>query len=128
MAKLGIGRSQVYGLIDRKVRETHLPRRLAAIALASERGLGISRFAADEDLAAIRQSGSAQRGAAPASPDAGVAGRRARAPARRAVARQIVPRDQVFVVHGRDTRLRDELYTFLRALGLNPIEWSQAIR
>jgi predicted nucleotide-binding protein len=35
---------------------------------------------------------------------------------------------KVFVVHGRDSRLRDDFFAFLRALGLNPIEWSEALR
>lgn len=34
---------------------------------------------------------------------------------------------KVFVVHGRDTDARDAMYRFLRSLGLEPLEWSQAI-
>jgi predicted nucleotide-binding protein len=34
---------------------------------------------------------------------------------------------RVFVVHGRNDRARDGMFTFLRALGLNPIEWSHAV-
>lgn len=34
---------------------------------------------------------------------------------------------KVFVVHGRNIRLRDEIFTFLRALDLQPIEWTEAI-
>lgn len=34
---------------------------------------------------------------------------------------------RVFVVHGRNTKLRDSLFAFLRAIGLEPIEWPQAI-
>jgi predicted nucleotide-binding protein len=32
------------------------------------------------------------------------------------------------VVYGRDQALRDDLFNFLRALKLNPIEWSEAIK
>lgn len=35
---------------------------------------------------------------------------------------------KVFVVHGRDNRLRDDFFSFLRALGLQPIEWSEALK
>lgn len=35
---------------------------------------------------------------------------------------------KVFVVHGRDERLRDGMFTFLRALHLEPIEWTEAIK
>ena len=36
-------------------------------------------------------------------------------------------RDQVFVVHGRNETLRQSMFAFLRAVGLKPIEWNQAI-
>jgi predicted nucleotide-binding protein len=35
---------------------------------------------------------------------------------------------KIFVVHGRDDCLRDDFFSFLRALGLQPIEWSEALR
>ncbi len=33
----------------------------------------------------------------------------------------------VFVVHGRDERLREAMFSFLRSIGLKPLEWSEAI-
>jgi hypothetical protein len=33
---------------------------------------------------------------------------------------------KVFVIHGRDLRARDAMFDFLRALNLEPIEWSKA--
>ncbi|MET7289412.1 nucleotide-binding protein [Streptomyces sp. NPDC005573] len=36
-------------------------------------------------------------------------------------------RRRVFVVHGRNTRARDEMFAFLRALSLGPIEWNEAV-
>ncbi len=33
----------------------------------------------------------------------------------------------VFVIHGRDERLRSGMFQFLRSIDLNPIEWSRAI-
>ena len=35
---------------------------------------------------------------------------------------------KVFVVHGRDEKLRSGVFTFLRSLGLEPLEWTKAIR
>ncbi len=35
---------------------------------------------------------------------------------------------KVFVVHGRDSRLRDDFFSFLRSLDLQPIEWSEALK
>lgn len=34
---------------------------------------------------------------------------------------------KVFVVHGRDENLRQSMFAFLRAIGIEPIEWNQAI-
>lgn len=35
---------------------------------------------------------------------------------------------KVFVVHGRNEDLRKSMFSFLRSIGLKPIEWSQAIQ
>jgi len=35
--------------------------------------------------------------------------------------------NKVFVVHGRDLRLRDGMFTFLRSISLDPIEWIEAV-
>jgi predicted nucleotide-binding protein len=34
---------------------------------------------------------------------------------------------KIFVVHGRNTKLRDAVFDFLRSISLKPIEWNQAI-
>lgn len=52
--KLGAGRSRLYQLVQEKVSQTHLERRLAAIVLASENGISIEQYASAEDLATIR--------------------------------------------------------------------------
>ena len=35
---------------------------------------------------------------------------------------------KVFVVHGRDDKMRVAMFSFLRAIGLQPIEWNQAVQ
>lgn len=37
-------------------------------------------------------------------------------------------RRKVFVVHGRDNKIKDSVYSFLRAVDLKPTEWTQAIK
>lgn len=39
---------------------------------------------------------------------------------------EVDPR-KVFVIHGRNEPARKGLFAFLRAIGLEPIEWSEAI-
>ena len=34
---------------------------------------------------------------------------------------------RVFVIHGRNTLARDAMFTFLRSIGLDPIEWEKAV-
>jgi hypothetical protein len=51
---LGVGKSRVYEMIEDKVAETHLDRHLAAIVLASENGINISKFSTSEELSIIR--------------------------------------------------------------------------
>lgn len=129
--RLGLSDSQVYRLIDAKVRTTHLPRHLAAIALAAERGINISKFASADDLAVMRQT-AVSAVPAPVVVRSGETGRSPRGVRRR---RSSGPRrserrrgNTVFVVHGRDTIARDAMFSFLRTIGLRPLEWSQAIR
>jgi predicted nucleotide-binding protein len=129
-SKLGLSQSRVYGLIDAKVRSAHLPRHLAAIAVAAERGVSISKFATAEELSQIRQS------AISAAPDPVVL-QTAVAPSRGAPKASAKfkrpPKAQqrrgttVFVVHGRDLAARDAVFTFLRSVGLRPLEWTQAL-
>lgn len=35
---------------------------------------------------------------------------------------------KVFVVHGRNEKLRGEMFSFLRSIGLEPIEWTEAVK
>jgi predicted nucleotide-binding protein len=39
-----------------------------------------------------------------------------------------VSRHEVFVVHGRNDRVRDAMFHFLRSLGLHPLEWNEVLR
>ena len=112
--KLGLGRRRIYDLIDAKLRESHLPRPLAAIALASERGINISRFASAEQLAEIRQAARASAPSPVIVPETPPAKRTNRS---RTVKKTVSRRSKavatarrrgnsVFVVHGRDSDAR----------------------
>lgn len=45
----------------------------------------------------------------------------------RAIPRQRPDPRKLFVVHGRNEKARDAMFTFLRALDLDPIEWNEAV-
>jgi len=130
--KLEVGRPRVYKLIDAKVRETHLPRHLAAVALASERGINISKYASADDLAVIRSIAKAYSappvGFSSTVPTEGKQ-KTSKKKARRAVSTQPKERgNTVFVVHGRNEKARKALFSLLRAFKLQPMEWTEVLR
>lgn len=126
-SKLGVGRSQLYNLIDRTSREMHIPRHFAAVALAASRSMNVSKWATDDYYAAIRGATHHPTGQAPVpASTAPVPARAERERQARAKAPTRAPGKQVFVVHGRDEPLRRSIFDFLRAVGLDPIEWSRA--
>jgi predicted nucleotide-binding protein len=129
-SKLGVKQRQVYSLIDAKVRTAHLPRPRAAIALAAENGINISRFASDDDLAAIRHSIVSAAPAPVLLPQAvistGNTGKKTRAKIKKTVQKR--RGTTVFVVHGRNLVARDAVFNFLRSIGLQPLEWTQALK
>jgi predicted nucleotide-binding protein len=128
--KIGVSRVRIYQLIDSKVRSTHLPRPLAAIALASERGINISKYANEDDLAMIRNAALVN---VPPPVHAPVVERKqVQKPkgAKRQAIKSVTQRrgNTVFVVHGRNLKAKTAVFTFLRSIGLKPLEWNQLIR
>lgn len=137
-AKLGVGNRRLNELILQKQGETLLPRRLAILALAADNRVPLGRFASEDDLSQLRGIRTASQATdAPAS---------SKAPTRTAVGATRLPKKppgknrkaiaqpkavtrgrKVFVVHGRNERLRRALFSFLRSLSLEPLEWTKAI-
>jgi predicted nucleotide-binding protein len=130
-SKLGITRSRVYAIIDQKVRSASLPRNLAAIAVAAERGINISKFASAENLAAIRHTAN-NTAPAPVFVQQNAPkykkGRAGLKKTRQQANRQKSRGTTVFVVHGRNIAAKDAVFSFLRSLGLKPLEWTQALK
>jgi predicted nucleotide-binding protein len=79
--------------------------------------------ATKDDLADLRGHGNRSHS------DMATAAAPARSGVRRTTARPAArPKDNtVFVVHGRDDALRKSMFAFLRALGLKPMEWGDAL-
>jgi predicted nucleotide-binding protein len=129
-SKLGVSGARVYQLIEAKVRELHLPRDLAAIAVASDHGIGISRYANADQLATLRGASKAETPPLVVVPRAAEAAPRRRSSGGQRKNTQPTRRrgNSVFVVHGRNKPARDALFAFLRALDLQPLEWTQAIK
>jgi predicted nucleotide-binding protein len=124
--KLGISIKAVYPRIQKVVAETMLERDLAALVLALRHGININRYSTQQQRNEIRgvHAHPENKDRAPA-PAAGLAPRRAGG--RKAKHAKQARGNSVFVVHGRDEELRKSMFAFLRALGLNPMEWSHAV-
>ncbi len=127
-SNLGVKAARVYALVAEKASATALPRELAVFLVAKDAGINYQKFATPAQLSQVR---AAINGiAAPADQEAAPA---IQAQMPRPLARQKgkrgprIKENSVFVVHGRDEGLRKSMFGFLRALGLNPIEWSKAV-
>ena len=123
---LGIGQAAVYARIKKTGRQHRVARRdLAGLLLAWEHGISIQKYANAEQIDRLERLTDASSGPSQAA---------APAPALRATSRKAKPGkaqktrgNSVFVVHGRDDELRKSMFAFLRALGLNPMEWGHAV-
>jgi predicted nucleotide-binding protein len=125
---LGVGTAQAYARIQKKANADFLDRHLAALALAAEHGINIQKYSTAEERAAIRGARGNERQAPESLPRPTPAGAaRSRWKKGKTARRSRAKDNSVFVVHGRNEALRKSMFDFLRALGLNPMEWSKAL-
>jgi predicted nucleotide-binding protein len=137
--RLGVTKSHVYTVINNAARNHSLPSDVAALVVARDAGIAITRFATAEDWILIRgispspaplSSAAAAPATARTAPRNPVRARRRKKKKRRRTrmtASAIVTGDKVWVVYGRDEKRRDAVFTFLRSIGLRPIEWTSAL-
>lgn len=132
--KLGISSRSVSRRIKNKEDATLQPRHVAALMVAVEEGLSAKKYANAEELAQVRaaMAGASSPTLPGSTPIAHESGLAVSTPSKRPAA-QPSPRrrrkgKKVFVVHGRNEQLRRAMFTFLRALGLTPVEWSTALK
>lgn len=134
--KLGVSERHVDRLISSRSQALMLTREQAAIAIAAEVGVNVSRYATSDDLTIIRAAkvgAAAPVSTATQPPAAALRTPKPRPPApsvstKRKPGSAGAGRKKVFVVHGRDETRRKAMFSFLRSIGLTPIEWSRAIK
>lgn len=117
----------MYRQIAKVAQETFLERDLAALVLATRHRININKHSTPAQRTAIRNhlAGGGNNHSAPV-----LATPAPRPAARKSGKAQKAKRtkgNSVFVVHGRDAALRKSMFDFLRSLGLNPMEWEQAV-
>lgn len=121
-------------LVSDKANKHALTRREAMLAVARDLNMNWTRYASPEEIASLRNLDTGKPVAAPPPPASTPApaprparARATAAPRRSTTPRRKGPKDRVFVVHGRDRAIRDSMFAFLRAVGLNPVEWGVAM-
>src|SRR2546425_13363310 len=110
--KLQISKSATYARIDKKSRSSFLPRRLAALALAAENGINIQKYAKPEDLAELRGNAKSETPAVRLPAETQI---RAKGRTKSQIKNKRKPTakrrgNSVFVVHGRNEKLRKSLF------------------
>ncbi len=123
---LKLSKRRVQELVQESARVNRVNRDIAAFIVAGDNGISYDRYASAEQMATLRGVPTHTAVAAPATP-AAPAARLSKAPVKtRAI--KTTKNNSLFVVHGRDTKLNEDMFSFLRAIGLNPIEWNQAVK
>lgn len=130
MRKLNVSKGRAYAIVAEAVSRTNLPANVAAIVVARDAGISISRFASDEDWALIRGAENrhpatlaATGSSTPTTAPPGASRKRGT----RAARTKRPTGNKVWVVYGRNERTRKSLFDFLRSIGLQPIEWNSAL-
>jgi predicted nucleotide-binding protein len=125
-AKLGVSKARVDALIQEISAKNRVPRHLGALLLAGDNGISQQKYATVQEIAELRGIPNH----VPVATEAAKTAPAIPAPVRRGkvVAIPKTKENTVFVVHGRDAKLRSAMYEFLGAVGLKPLEWGHAIR
>jgi predicted nucleotide-binding protein len=124
--KLGLNSADLNALIDRTSKTKDLDHNYAAILLALESGINVSKFASQNDIEILQTFlRSPQTYRERAEPLISPRGFTRPKPITEASSSKT--NNQVFVVHGRNARIREAMFFFLRAVGLKPLEWNSLI-
>lgn len=116
---------RVNQLIAQIASDEVVSRRAASMLLARKLGVNFSKYATADDRAEMRGHAISQTQIDEPDSTPVVAPAATREPARHKV--KPAKNNTLFVVHGRDADLNEDMFGLLRALGLYPIEWSKAV-
>lgn len=121
---LRLSKRRVQELVQESARVNRVTRDIAAFIVAGDNGISYDRYASSEQMAILRGVPTHTAVTPTATPVPTKAPPKSSVTTRRI---KTTKNNSLFVVHGRDTRLNEDIFAFLRAIGLNPMEWSQAV-
>lgn len=123
--KLGLSTPAVYKRISERANILGVRNEIAALDVAASHRITINRYANEDSLKELREA----RRTNPTGLHSAVSPvTTSRATKKKSSAKSKLPGKKVWVVHGRDIGLRTAMYDFLRSIGLEPLEWSQAVK
>lgn len=123
--KLRKSRAAVYRVIAEQSNRLGVRPEIAALEVASMAGVNFQRFASEEQLERLRAARASVHSASTSMPSNSLSVlRKIAGSARKAKP----PGKGVWIVHGRDERLRRAMFDFVRSIGLEPMEWSSAVK
>jgi predicted nucleotide-binding protein len=127
--KMKVGQARVYQVIQRRALDSHVDSHVASLLVARDNGVNYQPYATPEDRAEMRHaSGSSHAPTPPPSPPVATPAAR---PADKKLGKTKVRAtkdNSMFVVHGRDAKLNQDMYAFLASIGIVPMEWDHAIK
>jgi predicted nucleotide-binding protein len=125
-SKLGKSRAAVYRSIAEQSARLGVRPEIAALEVASMAGINFQRFASEEQLERLRTArATVPTAAGAASPTSSLSNKQQTAKGNR---KAKPPGKSVWIVHGRDERIRRAMFDFVRSIGLEPLEWSSAVK
>lgn len=126
MKKMKVGQTRVYRVIQQRALDSHVDSHVASLLVARDNGVNYQPYATAEDRAEMRTATAiAPVHASAPQPAPPQATRKVPATPARPV--KTTKNNSVFVVHGRDEKLRASMFDLLLRFGLNPLEWNQAV-
>jgi predicted nucleotide-binding protein len=117
----GLSRAAVYARIKDRATELSVGNDIAALAVSQDEHMTINRYVTSEQLAELREARRGQHSPTVIANESSSSNRTNKRVERKA--RVKPPSKNVFVVHGRNMAVRKSMFDFLRAIGLNPLEW-----
>jgi predicted nucleotide-binding protein len=128
MKKMNIAQARAYRIIQQRSLDSHVDSHVASLLVARDNGVNYSPFATAEDRAEMRQASAPAHAPPPPPPAPPTAATR---PAGKKLGKTKVRAtkdNSMFVVHGRDAKLNQDMYGFLSSIGIVPMEWDHAIK
>jgi predicted nucleotide-binding protein len=126
--KMGVGQTRVYRVIQQRALDSHVDSHVASLLVARDNGVNYQPYTDPQDLVEMRH---ATAPAHPLPPPTSTAPPASKRPAGKKLGKTKVRAtkdNSMFVVHGRDAKLNQDMYAFLSSIGIVPMEWDQAIK